>query len=157
MRLRLNWRVAALAGALLWGACSKEPAPAQEPAAPEAAQAPKPAAAPSAEPGEDTAETPSQEESQAAAPSGGSAQPEFKLGQRREEVMRLFGDCAERRVFEPPGPGKLYVEIYQAKDDAACRQRLGERQFMIRGGLLHQITPGLIPPEPPPQEPPEGS
>jgi len=71
--------------------------------------------------------------------------------------MRLLGDCAERRFFEPPGPGKLYVEIYQPKNEPACLERLGERQFMIRGGLLHQITPGLIPPEPPPREPPEGS
>jgi hypothetical protein len=156
MRLRLNWRVAALAGALLWGACSKEPAPAQAPAAPAPAQAPKPAGQPSAQPEEATAETPTQEP-QAAAPAEDSAPPEFKVGQRREEVMRLFGDCAERRSFVPPGPGKLYVEIYQAKDTPACRERLGERQFLIRGGLLHQITPGLIPPEPPPQEPPEGS
>jgi hypothetical protein len=75
--------------------------------------------------------------------------PEFKLGQPRPEVMRLFGSCAERRVFEPPGPGRLYVEVYQPKETEACLKRLGERQFTIRGGELFKITPGLIPKPPP--------
>ena len=155
MRLSLHWRVAALAGALLTGACSKEPAPAPAPApSAKPAQASKPAAEPSTESEEAQTEAPTQEPEAAAED---SAPPEFKVGQSREEVMRLLGNCAERRAFEPPGPGKLYVEVYQAKDTEGCRQRLGERQFMIRGGLLHQITPGLIPPEPPPREPPEGS
>ncbi|WP_224247089.1 hypothetical protein [Hyalangium gracile] len=149
----VTWRVAALAGALLWGACSKESAPAPEPAAPQPAKveaAPEPAPAPEAE------AEPS-EEPQAAAPTEDEGPPpEFKLGQTREEVMSLFGDCAERKVFVPPGPGALYVEVYQAKDIEVCRKRLGERQFTIRGGTLHQITPGLIPPDPPSKEPPEG-
>jgi hypothetical protein len=149
--------VAALAGALLWGACSKEPAPTEAPAAAQPAQASKPAAEPDAQPDEDTAEAPSQEPQAEAAPVPDGAKPEFQVGQNREEVMRLLGACAERRFFEPPGPGKLYVEIYQPKNEKACLERLGERQFMIRGGLLHKITPGLIPPEPPPREPPEGS
>jgi hypothetical protein len=152
MRLSLHWRMAALSGALLCGACSKEPAPAPAPSA-QPEQAPKPAAEPAA-PEQAQAEAPTPE-SEASAED--AAPPEFKIGQRREEVMRLFGKCAERRAFEPPGPGKLYVEIYQAKDTEACVKRLGERHFLIRGGLLHQITPGLIPPEPPPREPPEGS
>lgn len=153
-QLSLNWRMAALSGALLWGACSKEPAPAPAAPAAEPAQAPKPAGEAAAE-SEAQAEAPSKE-SEAKAEDD-STPPEFTLGQRRDEVMKLFKDCAERRYFEPPGPGKLYVEIYQPKDTEACKQRLGERQFMIRGGLLHQITPGLIPPEPPRSEPPEGS
>ncbi len=66
------------------------------------------------------------------------------MGQDREEVMSLFGDCAERRVFIPPGPGTLYVEVYQAKNDEACIKRLGERHFLIRGGVLHYITPGRM-------------
>lgn len=154
MRLSRSWKLAALSGALLCGACSKgkEQAPA-EPAA-EPAQAPKPAAEPAAEP-EAQAEAPSKEPEDAAEDDG--TPPEFTIGQRREEVMKLFKKCAERRFFEPPGPGKLYVEIYQPKDTEACKQRLGERQFMIVGGRLKQITPGLIPPEPPRQEPPEGS
>jgi len=156
MRLRMNWRVAALAGALLWGACSKEPAPTQEPApATQPAQAPKPAAEPAAEP-EAQAEAPTAEPQAADAPPPDAAPPEFKIGQTHREVMRLFGNCAERRVFEPPGPGRLYVEIFQPKDTEACRKYLGERQFMMRGGLLYRITPGLIPPEPPPSERPEG-
>lgn len=153
MRLSRSWSLAALSGALLWGACSKDKEQAPAPAAPTAqpAQAPKPAAEPAAEP---EAEAPSQEPE--AAQDDGTP-PEFTLGQSRDELMKLFKDCAERRYFEPPGPGKLYVEIFQAKDSEACKKRLGERQFMIRGGRLHQITPGLIPPEPPSSAPPEGS
>jgi hypothetical protein len=71
--------------------------------------------------------------------------------------MHGLGKCAERRVFVPAGPGSLYVEVYQPKEDEACRKRLGERHFTIRGGSLYEITPGLIPPEPPHQEPPEGT
>lgn len=152
MRLSMSWKLAVLSGALLWGACSKEQAPAPAPPA-EPAQAPKPAAEPAAEP-EAQAEAPSEEP--AAAEDDGTP-PEFTIGQRREEVMTLFKDCAERRYFEPPGPGKLYVEIFQAKNSEACKKRLGERQFMIVGGRLKQITAGLIPPETPSSAPPEGS
>jgi hypothetical protein len=152
MRLSMNWRLAALAGALLWGACSKEPAPAPAPAsAPKPEQAPAPAEEPAATPEPEG----SPEESQAAAPED-TKPPEFTLGQSRAELMRLFGKCAERRAFAPGGPGKLYVEIYQAKNTEACLKHLGERHFTIRGGTLFRITPGLIPPEPPPKEPPEG-
>ncbi|MFL5346795.1 MAG: hypothetical protein ACJ8AT_18595 [Hyalangium sp.] len=148
------WRAAALAGALLFGACSKAPAPAPAPtpqAQPQAAAAP---AAPATEQ-EPQAAAPSEEP--AAAPEEDKGPPpEFKIGQSRDEVMQRFGNCAVRRVFEPAGPGSLYVEIYQPKDDEHCRKRLGERQFTIRGGSLYQITPGLIPPEPPRAAPTEG-
>lgn len=147
--------VAALAGALLWGACSKEQAPAPAPAPkaqPRKAEAP---AQPAPEP-EAAATPPPSEEPQAAEPvEDNSPPPEFKVGQTRDEVMRLFGNCAERRAFVPPAPGRLYVEIYQAKENEHCRKRLGERHFTIRGGELYQITPGLIPPEPPPRPTPE--
>jgi hypothetical protein len=154
MRLRMNWKLAVLAGALLVGACSKkEPAPAPAAAsASKAEQAPAPAGEPATP---ESGSEASPEEAQAAAPDDGKP-PEFTLGQSRAELMQRFGNCAERRAFEPPGPGKLYVEIYQAKNTEACRKRLGERQFTIRGGTLFRITPGLIPPEPPPKEPPEG-
>jgi hypothetical protein len=146
----MSWRAAALAGALLLGACSKkEEAPAPAPAAtpqPVKAEAPQ-EPAPEAE----AEAAPSPEQPQAAAPAEDSGPPpELKVGQSREEVMQLLGNCAVRRVFVPAGPGSLYVEIYQAKDTEACRKRLGERQFTIRGGELFKITPGLIPPEPPP-------
>jgi hypothetical protein len=49
------------------------------------------------------------------------------------------------------------VEIYQPKDSENCRKRLGERHFIIRGGLLHEISPGLLPPDAPPAARPEGS
>jgi hypothetical protein len=153
------WTVAALAGALLWGACSKEQAPAPAPVpkpAPvkvEAPAEPAPTSAPEAskpEP-EPEAEAPVEDN---------GPPPEFKVGQSRSEVMKLFGKCAERRAFEPPGPGRLYVEVYQPKLEEACKKRLGERHFMIVGGKLEKIIPGLIPPEPPRTEteppPPEG-
>ncbi len=160
MRLMKNWRVAALAGALLWGACSKEPAPAPAPA-------PKPVAA--AEPAPEPAQTEEAEaeseapaEEAAAEPEAPRAprvddgeRPEFKVGQSRDDVMKLFDGCAERRVFIPPGPGSLYVEVYQAINDEACIKRLGDRHFLIRGGLLHSISPGRMP-EPQYVPPPEG-
>lgn len=151
MQLRTTWRAAALAGALLFGACSKEKAPApapapqaqpEKPAAPATEQEPQaaaPAEAPTAAPEEDK-----------------GPPPEFKVGLSRDEVMQRFGNCAVRRVFLPAGPGSLYVEIYQPKDDEHCRKRLGERQFTIRGGSLYQITPGLIPPDAPRTEHTEG-
>jgi hypothetical protein len=149
MRVMVGCRVvAALAGALLWGACSKEQAPAPAPAPkaqPRQEEAPaQPAPEPEAE-----ATPPPSEEPQAAAPEEDNGPPpEFKVGQTRDEVMSLFGGCAERRAFVPPGPGRLYAEVYQAKEDERCRKRLGERHFTIRGGSLYEITPGLIPPEP---------
>jgi hypothetical protein len=147
-----SWKAAALFGALLVGACSKEPAPEQDSKPAEApAAAEKPAAAPQAEAAESEEEpTPDTQ-----APEEPGPPPEFKLGQSRSEVMALFADCAERRQFTPAGPNSLYVEIYQAKDTAPCRQRLGERHFVIRGGQLFQVNDGLLPPPAPVrQEPP---
>jgi hypothetical protein len=146
MRSSVTWRMVVLGGALLWGACSKEPAPKEEPSA-QPAKGSEPAGEPAGTP-EDTAEAPS-EDSQAAAPAEETAPPEFKVGQKRDEVMKLFAQCAERKAFTPPGPKTLYVEIYQPKDTEECKKRLGERRFTIRGGELIQITPGMIPPPPP--------
>jgi hypothetical protein len=149
MQASVTWRMVVLGGALLWGACSKEPAPAKDAPAAQAEQAPKPAEQPAAAP-EAEAEAPSKE-SQAAAPAEDEdATPrELKVGQSRDEVMKLFGTCAERKAFIPPGPKSFYVEVFQPKNTEACKKRLGERQFTIRGGQLFQITPGLIPPPPP--------
>jgi hypothetical protein len=138
-----------LGGALLWGACSKEPAPKEAPAA-QPAKDSQPAGKPAGTP-EDPAEAPS-EESQAAAPAVEEAPPEFKIGQSRDEVMKLFAKCGERKAFMPPGPKTLYVEIFQPKNTEECKKRLGERRFTIRGGELVQITPGMIPPPPPPSK-----
>jgi hypothetical protein len=157
MQLMTPWRVAALAGALLWGACSKEPAPAKAPAPKPTVAAKQPApeseAAPEAEP-----EQPAGAAPEAAPPApvvDTSKPPEFKLGQKREEVMALFGTCAERRVFIPPGPGTLYVEVYQAREDPACIKYLGDRHFLIKGGFLDSISPGRMP-EPKYEPIPEG-
>jgi hypothetical protein len=120
----------------------QETAPATEPASEPEAEAPaaeaEAAPAAPAEPMADTGEP-----------------PEFKVGQQRDEVMRLFGSCAERRVFIPPGPGSLYVEVYQAREDEACIKRLGDRHFLIKGGVLDNISPGRMP-EPKYVPPPEG-
>lgn len=149
----MAWRAAALAGALLWGACSKEPAPAQAPAPkPARAEASEDSATPESEAPETAENTESEPEVEDKGPP-----PEFKLGQSRSEVMNLFGNCAERREFIPAGPNSLYVEIYQAKDTEACRKRLGERHFTIRGGELYRITDGLIPPPAEYREPPPGT
>jgi hypothetical protein len=141
--------MAALAGALLWGACSKEPAPAPAPKPAQAAQ--EPAAEPeSAEEAEPEAEAPAEQAAAEPAPApprvDDGVRPEFKLGQKRDEVMRLFDGCAERRVYIPPAPGTLYVEVYQAREDEACIKRLGDRHFLIRAGVLHSISPGRMPP-----------
>jgi hypothetical protein len=148
MQASVTWKVVVLGGALLWGACSKERAPAEAAPTAQPEQAPKPDEQPAAAP-EAAAEAPSGEP-QAAAPAEEDDTPrEFKEGQKRAEVMRLFGTCAERKVFIPPGPKNLYVEVFQPKNTEVCKKRLGERQFTIRGGQLHQMTPGLIPPPPP--------
>jgi hypothetical protein len=154
------WRVAALAGALLWGACSKESAPAQAPASKPAAPAPKAekaAPAPAAEPEAAPQEEAKAERPQAAEPEQPSdAPPEFKIGQPRDQVMKLFGDCAERRAFRPAvPPDSLYVEIYQPKREERCLKRLGERRFTIRGDSLYEITPGLYAPPPKPRPRPK--
>jgi outer membrane biosynthesis protein TonB len=143
-----SWKVAALAGALLWGACSKEPAPAPAPAPKPVTQAATPAPEPEAEPEAEEPAPAAQPEPEPVVDTG--EPPEFKIGQTRSEVMRLFGNCAERRAFVPAAPGALYVEIYQPKATEACVKRLGERHFTIRGGELYKIEPGIFPPEPPP-------
>jgi hypothetical protein len=161
MRLMTTWRVAALAGALLWGACSKEPAPTPAPAQKPVQAAQEPAAEPE-QAEEEVAEAEAPAEEAAAEPEAPRAprvddgeRPEFKVGQNRDEVMKLFDGCAERRVFIPPGPKNLYVEVYQAINDEACIKRLGDRHFLIRGGVLHSITPGRMA-EPQYVPPPEG-
>lgn len=148
MQASVTWRMVVLGGALLWGACSKERAPAEDAPATEPAQAPKPAEQPAAAP-EAEAEAPSKESQAAPAEEEDDTPREFKVGQSRDEVMQLFGTCAERKAFIPPGPNNLYVEVFQPKNTEVCKKRLGERQFTIRGGQLFQITPGLIPPPPP--------
>jgi hypothetical protein len=155
LQLRSTWGVAALAGALLCGACSKEKAPAPAPAT--QAQPVKAAAEPAAPATAPAPQATAPAEEPAAAPEEDNGPPpEFKIGQSRDEVMKLFGKCAVRKAFRPASPGSLYVEIYQAKADEHCVKRLGERQFMIRGGSLYQINPGLIPPDPPPDAPTGG-
>ncbi|EAU69106.1 hypothetical protein STIAU_8640 [Stigmatella aurantiaca DW4/3-1] len=150
-------------GAVLGGACSKEPAPAPA-KAPQAAPAKaptQPAPGGQAEPdAEAEAEaSPSPEAPAPSATAAGAQGPEdFKEGQSRDEVMALFGDCAERKIFLPGGNGALYVEVYQPKDSEECYQRLGKRQFTIRGGELFRLTDGLIArPEASTTPPPEGT
>ena len=155
-----SWRMAALAGALLWAACSKEQAPAPAPK-PVAAAEPTPADEPApAEEAEAESEAPAEEA--AAQPEAPRAprvddgqRPEFKVGQSRDEVMQLFDGCAERRVYIPPGPKNVYVEVYQAINDEACIKRLGDRHFLIKAGFLHSIDPGRMA-EPQYIPPPEG-
>jgi hypothetical protein len=160
MRLMTRWRVAALAGALLWAACSKEqaPAPAPKPVAaaePEQATEPEQAEEAQAEP-EAPAEEAAAEPAAPKAPRVDNGErPEFKVGQSRDEVMRLFDGCAERRVFLPPGPNNVYVEVFQAINDEACIKRLGDRHFIIKGGTLHSVDPGRMA-EPQYIPPPEG-
>jgi hypothetical protein len=160
MRLMTTWRAAALTGALLLGACSKEPAPAQAPApkptpaAKEPAADSEPAAEPEAEAEAQAPEAAAQPTPEPVAPPTGEP-PQFKVGMKRDEVMRLFSGCAERKLFIPPGPGALYVEIYQAREDEACIKWLGDRHFLIRGDALHSISPGRMP-EPKYVPPPEG-
>jgi len=150
MRLMSSWRLAALAGALLWGACSREQAPAPAPKPVQAAQAPAAEPAPAEEAEPEEAEAPAEQAAAEPAPApprvDDGARPEFTVGQKRDEVMRLFDGCAERRVFIPPGPGTMYVEVYQAREDEACIKRLGDRHFLIRGDVLHSISPGRMPP-----------
>jgi hypothetical protein len=161
MRLMKSWRMAALAGALLWAACSKEQAPAPAPAPKPVVAAEPEAAAP--EPAEEAEPEPEAAAEEAAAePQAPKAprvddgvRPEFKVGQNRDDVMKLFDGCAERRVFIPPGPGSVYVEVYQAINDEACIKRLGDRHFIIKGGVLHSIDPGRMA-EPQYVPPPEG-
>lgn len=157
------WRSAALAGALLMlGACSK-------------AQEPGPAAPPPAEPWAEPAphegakearklalvEQPSKveyvmprEPVTGTAPAG-PPPADFKLGQSREDVVRLLGDCAERMQYLPGGSGSLSVEILQPRE-GECRKRLGDRHFTLTGGVLKEMRPGALPPPPAPKPPPKG-
>ncbi|SEU24920.1 hypothetical protein [Stigmatella erecta] len=152
------WTLAALTGALLGGACTKEPAPAPAEAPQRASAEPSsPAPGGEAAPGAEADEAPTP--SEGAEPSGEAAVPaapeSFQVGQQRNEVMRLFAGCAERKIFMPGGNGALYVEVYQPKPSEECFERLGKRQFTIRGGELFRITDGLMPESnggPPPGE-----
>jgi hypothetical protein len=80
---------------------------------------------------------------------------DIKVGQSREVVLGLLGDCAERAYFLPGGSGNLSVEIYQPKE-GECRKRLGERHFVLTGEKLERVTPGVLPPPGPPHRPPMG-
>jgi hypothetical protein len=160
-----GWRGAALAGALLVGAaCSKPEEPALD--VPPVASAPAAASpAPGGTGGEERraplVEQPSKVEYvmprtpvTAQAPAG-PPPADFKLGQSREDVLRLLGECAERMHFLPGGSGGLSVEVVQPKA-GECRQRLGHRHFTLTGGVLQSISPGALPPPRPSKPSPEG-
>lgn len=164
------WRSAARLGALpgvllgalvLLGACSKQ----QE----QAAGAPPPATGAPAE-AQAREETPARKAALVEQPSpveyvmprepvtgtapSGPAPTEFKLGQSREDVVRLLGECAERMHYLPGGSGSLSVEILQPMA-GACRERLGERHFTLTGGVLKEMRPGALPPPPAPKPRPQ--
>ncbi len=162
-----NWRGPALPGALsaallLLGACSKpeEQAPAAPaPAGPEAEAAVREGTAEA--PRAPTVEQPSRveyvmprEPVTGTAPAGPPPR-DFKLGQSREDVVRLLGECAERMHYLPGGSGSLSVEILQPKE-GECRKRLGDRHFTLTGGVLQEMKPGALPPPPAPKPPPQG-
>ncbi|WP_225410329.1 hypothetical protein [Stigmatella hybrida] len=141
------WTLAALMGALLGGACSKEPAPASA-EAPPGAPSPTSSPAPGGEAAPEAEEAADPTPPEAPAPTGEAPPPatpeSFQVGQQRNEVMRLFAGCGERKILVPGGHGALYVEVYQPKPTEECFERLGKRQFTIRGGTLLRITDGLI-------------
>ena len=158
---RLRALTGALTGALvLLGACSKP----QE----QAAGAPSPAG-PQAE-SVAREETPARKAALVEQPSpveyvmprepvtgtapSGPAPTELKLGQSREDVVRVLGDCAERMHYLPGGSGSLSVEVLQPKE-GECRKRLGDRHFTLTGGVLKEMRPGALPPPPAPKPPPK--
>lgn len=152
----------ALAGALLMmgGACSKPP---EEPAAAPAPAAPLKPEWPSMpsvhqEAGKTPPPPPAFEpESHPVAPQPPSPPlpTEIRVGQSREVVLGILGDCAERAYFLPGGSGNLSVEIVQPKE-GECRKRLGERHFVLTGEKLERVNPGVLPPPGPPRRPPIG-
>jgi hypothetical protein len=153
-----TWRtLALLAGALVWGACSKkEPAPAPAAVPAPAAPSPAPEARGEAAPAEAAEPEAVPEEVAVAAPAP-QIPPEdlpkdFARGQPREVVLALLGECAERPIFYPAGPGRQTVEVYQPRE-GECRKKLGERRLMVVGEVLQEILPGVaVPPgsgEPP--------
>jgi hypothetical protein len=144
-------KAAALAAAVLvWGACSKpqEPAPAAAPLKPGWTAAPS---APTLDPVVPKAavEPPREEVKPVAPPPPLELPKDFQVGQPREVVLGMLGDCAERMFFLPGGSGNLSVEIFQPKE-GECRKRLGERRFTVTGGKLERVTPGVLAPKPPP-------
>ncbi len=154
--MRRTWRtLALLGGALAWGACSKEPAPAPAPA-PAAAPSPAPAAVGDAAPAEAPEPEPvAVEEDPAPVEPEAPAAPlpkDFAVGQPREVVLALLGECAERPVFYPGSPGRQTVEVYQPRE-GECRKKLGERRLMVVGEKLQEILPGVAATPPPPEPP----
>jgi hypothetical protein len=161
-----SWKGAALAALLLGvGACSnkeQEPAPAAPAAAaPQAGN--RPASAPLVDAqGQRVHEQPSKEPERPLPPvtaleeNKAPLPKDFALGQSREVVVGLLSECGERVHFLPGGAGGLSVEVYQPKE-GKCRERLGERRFMVVGGVLKEIVPGTQPPPPPPKPAPEGA
>lgn len=164
--VKRDWRRAARAGALtgallVLGACSKpqEQAPGAPPPAGPRAEAPVREAAEQA-PMAALVERPSKveyvmprEPVTGTAPAG-PPPADFQLGQSREDVVRLLGECAERMHYLPGGSGSLSVEILQPKE-GDCRKRLGERHFTLTGGVLKEMRPGALPPPLAPKPPPK--
>lgn len=155
-----NRKGLALAGALLLWGCSK-PQEEPPPAAPTANLKPGWAAGPSApkqeEPAPAAPSQPFEPESKPVAPRPPDPPlpTDIRVGQSREVVLGILGDCAERAYFLPGGSGSLSVEIVQPKE-GECRKRLGERHFVLTGEKLERVTPGLLPPPGPRHRPAMG-
>lgn len=79
------------------------------------------------------------------------------VGSSREELEAVAGrQCLVQLSFTPPGPkGRPKVsEVVQARN-AECAQKLGSQRFLLVGGKVTQLLPGLAKP-PPAVEPSPG-
>ncbi len=69
---------------------------------------------------------------------------EIKLGMRRDALIKTLSYCSTRTLLIPPARGRLLTEVLQPKrTDPECIKRFGENRFMMLGGVLKEILPGL--------------
>jgi hypothetical protein len=78
----------------------------------------------------------------------------IRVGISREELLEILGRCSYRLTFVPPSKTRMFTEVFEPQPkDKDCVRHFGQQRYLIVGGVLSEILPGIdAPAEPAPSE-----